>query len=396
MIVRSRHQGAGIVSVCMGNNTSTISQANAYSEIKYWGPQNSGNVIHGDAYKVYISADGKTGYLFWQYNDYSNTEAYVISSDFTISNGTWMTSIGSGYGSLWSTTQINSANTATYSTYVKDIGNSSNTTFAYSKSGMNYGDYTWLAGWNGYELRAVNKSQFAQAHSHPYLPLAGGTMTGGLTFANNTWNLVGDDAYMGDHNIGGAVCFVGANGGTKIVLCNKSNQGDYAYFGYEGGNILTNKTIAANITGTCATAAKLGRSGNTGNPMTFNWSGKGGQPTWLWGGEDGTNMYVYNPSNFSVNWATNAGNGVESSGSGYIRFKCGVQICWGSSGAVTTSSGTNNFPVAFNSATYGVTMNAFNKKVDYGITITNKTTTYFSWGKNGAAPNGDVWIAVGT
>lgn len=54
-------------------------------------------------------------------------------------------------------------NTATYSTYVKDIGNSSNTTFAYSKNGMSYGDYTWLAGWNGYELRAVHKSQFATA-----------------------------------------------------------------------------------------------------------------------------------------------------------------------------------------------------------------------------------------
>ena len=28
---------------------------------------------------------------------------------------------------------------------------------------MNYGDYTWLAAWNGKELRAVNKSQFATA-----------------------------------------------------------------------------------------------------------------------------------------------------------------------------------------------------------------------------------------
>lgn len=55
--------------------------------------------------------------------------------------------------------------------YVKDIGNNSNTTFAYSKAGMNYGDFTWLAGWNGYELRAVNKSLFAQAsHTHDYIP----------------------------------------------------------------------------------------------------------------------------------------------------------------------------------------------------------------------------------
>lgn len=40
-----------------------------------------------------------------------------------------------------------------------------------------------------------------------------------------------------------------------------------------------------------------------GCDINFNWSGMGGQPTWLWGGEDGTNMYVYNPANFSVNHA---------------------------------------------------------------------------------------------
>ena len=40
----------------------------------------------------------------------------------------------------------------------------------------------------------------------------------------------------------------------------------------------------------------------------FNWSGQGGQPAWLWGGNDSDNMYVYNPSNFSVNYAASAGN----------------------------------------------------------------------------------------
>lgn len=55
--------------------------------------------------------------------------------------------------------------------YVKDISNGTDTTFAYSKAGMNYADFTWLAGWNGYELRAVNKSLFAQAsHTHDYIP----------------------------------------------------------------------------------------------------------------------------------------------------------------------------------------------------------------------------------
>jgi len=42
--------------------------------------------------------------------------------------------------------------------------------------------------------------------------------------------------------------------------------------------------------------------------MRFHWSGQGGQPTWLWGSGDASNMYVYNPSNFSVNYANTAGH----------------------------------------------------------------------------------------
>lgn len=32
----------------------------------------------------------------------------------------------------------------------------------------------------------------------------------------------------------------------------------------------------------------------------WNWSGQAGQPSWLWGGNDPTNMYLYNPINFRV------------------------------------------------------------------------------------------------
>jgi hypothetical protein len=38
----------------------------------------------------------------------------------------------------------------------------------------------------------------------------------------------------------------------------------------------------------------------------WHWSGRGGQPTWLWGGNSENNYYVYNPSNFNVNSATYA------------------------------------------------------------------------------------------
>lgn len=75
---------------------------------------------------------------------------------------------------------------------VTDINSGATTTFAYSKAGMGYGDFTWLAAWNGNELRAVNKSLFATAgHTHSYLPLSGGTM-GGTAFIgwadSGNWN----------------------------------------------------------------------------------------------------------------------------------------------------------------------------------------------------------------
>ena len=53
-------------------------------------------------------------------------------------------------------------------------------------------------------------------------------------------------------------------------------------------------------------AGSVDWSNVTGKP--FNWSGQSGQPTWLWGSNDGTNYYVWDPSNFSVNYANSAGS----------------------------------------------------------------------------------------
>ena len=44
-----------------------------------------------------------------------------------------------------------------------------------------------------------------------------------------------------------------------------------------------------------------------GGEIAWSWTGQGGQPQWLWGGNDGVNMRVYNPANFSVNYANSAG-----------------------------------------------------------------------------------------
>ena len=65
--------------------------------------------------------------------------------------------------------------------------------------------------------------------------------------------------------------------------------------------------------GSCVNSTNANYATTAGNAnkligMNWNWTGAGGQPSWLWGGNDGANMYVYNPSNFSVNYATTAGS----------------------------------------------------------------------------------------
>lgn len=73
------------------------------------------------------------------------------------------------------------------------------------------------------------------------------------------------------------------------------------------GNAKTASSCTGNSS-TANTAGKIGEGGNTGNPITFHWSGQSGQPTWMWGGNDRANQYVYNPSNFRVSYANSAGS----------------------------------------------------------------------------------------
>jgi len=67
-------------------------------------------------------------------------------------------------------------------------------------------------------------------------------------------------------------------------------------------------TITASDATLATKASTLSSGGGNGTAMTFTYNGQGGQPTWLWGTNDGVNHYVFTPVNFSVNYATTAGN----------------------------------------------------------------------------------------
>ena len=70
------------------------------------------------------------------------------------------------------------------------------------------------------------------------------------------------------------------------------------------GNIVTTSAGCTKAP-SAARADKLGLT--EGGETAWSWTGQGGQPEWLWGGNDGVNMKVYNPANFSVNYANSAG-----------------------------------------------------------------------------------------
>lgn len=66
-------------------------------------------------------------------------------------------------------------------------------------------------------------------------------------FANGTWYLVGDDAYIGDNNLGGYFCVKSANDSTRvgISLWNRS-ENDYANIWFDNTNINLDKQLVMN------------------------------------------------------------------------------------------------------------------------------------------------------
>lgn len=90
------------------------------------------------------------------------------------------------------------------------------------------------------------------------------------------------------------------------ISLNGTSQGAYDGSAAKAINITPASIGALTSAGKAANATYADTAGRAypykvgGTAINFNWSGKDGQPTWLWGGENGTDMYVYKPSNFSV------------------------------------------------------------------------------------------------
>lgn len=157
-----------------------------------------------------------------------------------------------------------------------------------------------------------------------------------LTAANISSNVNGSMIYSvrGDANsdIGVAKMMRWKNYGSGHVIFDASNgtapegqsisnrdaqvpwSGSYpTLMGWNGSNTYGVRVDSARVADSATnanyatTAGVSNQVNNDAAAMTFHWSGQSGQPAWLWGSSNPNDMYVYNPSNFSVNYANSAG-----------------------------------------------------------------------------------------
>lgn len=192
-----------------------------------------------------------------------------------------------------------------------------------------------------------------------YLPLSGGTMTGTIIGQHKLPGSTASDAngmVLGVQTTGNTGIFNGNGDGNGADVANLiikswygvgfvdgcSNQGMTVGIDCRSGNITCNSITIRNVGSvTDLLNSKLSTSASCNK--NWNWSGKNETPAWIWGGSDGTNMYVYNPTYILVqgirNRVTNRAmtitndnhvrtyesngvgmNGVISLGSGNYRF----------------------------------------------------------------------------
>lgn len=154
------HDGTNQYSIAVPTKSGTIAVTTDIPDISTK-VSKSGDTINGRLNIVFTGSDTP---LYLQGNSATGTYIAMLNSSGTIMGYLYANSSKKA-GLYYDGANHNFAyqSDVDAKNFIKDVGNATNTTFAYSKSGLAFGDYTWLAGWNGYELRAVNKGQFATA-----------------------------------------------------------------------------------------------------------------------------------------------------------------------------------------------------------------------------------------
>lgn len=169
-----------------------------------------------------------------------------------------------------------------------------------------------------------------------HLPLSGGTMTGTIIGQHKLPGSTASDSngmVLGVQTTGNTGIFNGNGDGNGADVANLiikswygvgfvdgcSGQGMTVGIDCRSGNITCNSITIRNVGSvTDLLNSKLSTSASCNK--NWNWVGKGGQPTWLWGGELPNDVYVYNPSNFSVAYARDTAGVIAGAGDVRVGF----------------------------------------------------------------------------
>ena len=130
-----------------------------------------------------------------------------------------------------------------------------------------WADTGWIAAWNnsGTKIKALNKNYFAPAsHSHNYLPLAGGTLSGNINFQTiATWPTVSGETYP----INSAGLYWNGSSDTARIFY-RVTASDSGHLIIQMGDATDETVVVENSSGTVY--AKIGNGGVTANNFYGN------------------------------------------------------------------------------------------------------------------------------
>lgn len=136
---------------------------------------------------------------------------------------------------------------------------------------------------------------------------------------------------------------------------------------------------------------------NFTNWLGFKWNGQGGQPTWLWGGNNNNDWYVYNPSNFSVAQAAKLGSATKGGANQPIYLNGGTPTNCNS--FVPTGGGTFTGNIVVSVANGNAHISIGNDKKDKTqsggyLRLYNKGTGFYSQLRHDASTLTNNWAVV--
>ena len=300
------------------------------------------DALKADAKASLISADITNALGYTPYNAATNTvilassiQNYAPTLAGLGATGTWAINISGNAASASAASRLATARTQTLTGDVTGLASFDGSTnwslpTTLASSGVVAGTYSNAS------ITVDAKGRITQASS---------SSPGGVTSVNGRTGAVA----LGSADITAALGFTPYNNTNPSgYLSSITSAQVTAALGYtppQANGTGASGTWGINITG----RGYPYRSDGTG--INFNWSGQSGQPSWLWGSNDGVNMYVYNPSNFSVNYAATAGSASYASSAAYASSagNGGVSSVNGMTGAVTVAAGGAGAFVAFGS-----------------------------------------------